>query len=46
VKAWAGGGVDVILDPVGAAYLIQNLDCLALGGRLVLIGLMGGLRAR
>jgi putative PIG3 family NAD(P)H quinone oxidoreductase len=43
VKAWAGGGVDVILDPVGAAYLTQNLDCLALGGRLVLIGLMGGL---
>jgi putative PIG3 family NAD(P)H quinone oxidoreductase len=43
VKAWAeGGGVDVILDPVGAAYLAQNLGCLNVGGRLVLIGLMGG----
>lgn len=43
VKAWTGGdGVDVILDPVGAAYLEQNLRCLARRGRLVLIGLMGG----
>lgn len=43
VKAWAdGGGVDVILDPVGAAYLAQNLACLNSGGRLVLIGLMSG----
>ena len=43
VKAWTGGaGVDVILDPVGASYLEQNVRCLATGGRLVLIGLMGG----
>jgi putative PIG3 family NAD(P)H quinone oxidoreductase len=43
VKSWArGGGVDVILDPVGAAYLAQNLNLLNLGGRLVLIGLLGG----
>jgi putative PIG3 family NAD(P)H quinone oxidoreductase len=43
VKAWAqDGGVDVILDPVGAAYLAQNIGCLNVGGRLVLIGLMGG----
>ncbi|MEQ8483303.1 MAG: NAD(P)H-quinone oxidoreductase [Pseudomonadales bacterium] len=45
VKAWSDGGVDVILDPVGAAYLAQNLGCLKLGGRLVLIGLMGGASA-
>lgn len=45
VKAWSDGGVDVILDPVGAAYLAQNLACLKLGGRLVLIGLMGGASA-
>lgn len=45
VQAWANGGVDVILDPVGAAYLAQNLRCLATGGRLVLIGLMGGAEA-
>jgi NADPH:quinone reductase-like Zn-dependent oxidoreductase len=43
VKAWTdGAGVDVVLDPVGAAYLTQNLRCLNTGGRLVLIGLMGG----
>ena len=39
------GGVDVILDPVGAGYLSDNLALLGLGGRLVLIGLMGGIKA-
>jgi putative PIG3 family NAD(P)H quinone oxidoreductase len=38
----AGTGVDVILDPVGGSYLNDNLQLLAIGGRLVLIGLMGG----
>jgi putative PIG3 family NAD(P)H quinone oxidoreductase len=37
-----GQGVDVILDHIGARYLGQNLSCLAVGGRLVEIGLMGG----
>ena len=46
VRAWTdGAGVDVILDPVGGAYLAENLQCLNTGGRLVLIGLMGGTRA-
>jgi NADPH:quinone reductase-like Zn-dependent oxidoreductase len=40
-----GKGVDLILDPVGAAYLRRNLEVLAPGGRLVNIGLMGGSRA-
>lgn len=35
-------GVDVILDPVGASYFGQNLQCLATEGVLILIGLMGG----
>ncbi len=35
-------GVNVILDPVGAAYFEQNLQCLATDGRLLHIGLMGG----
>jgi len=35
-------GVDVILDPVGAAYLARNLDLLRINGRLVIIGLLGG----
>lgn len=38
----ADAGVDVILDPVGASYLQDNISLLGLGGRLVLIGLMGG----
>ena len=45
-KAFAGeSGADVILDPVGAGYLADNVSLLGLGGRLVLIGLMGGTRA-
>ena len=42
----AGRGVDVILDIVGGDYLTRNLDCLALNGRLVQIGLIGGARAQ
>jgi len=46
VEEWTGGkGFDVILDPVGAAYLEDNLASLNLDGRLVLIGLMGGIEA-
>jgi len=46
IDAWtAGAGVNVILDPVGGAYLSDNLRCLALDGRLVVIGLMGGAKA-
>ncbi|MFP6624693.1 MAG: NAD(P)H-quinone oxidoreductase [Myxococcota bacterium] len=37
-----GHGVDLVLDSIGAPYLAKNLACLALEGRLVLIGLMGG----
>jgi putative PIG3 family NAD(P)H quinone oxidoreductase len=40
-----GAGVDVALDSIGAPYLDQHLRCLKLGGRLVLIGLMGGAKA-
>jgi putative PIG3 family NAD(P)H quinone oxidoreductase len=40
-----GRGVDVILDSIGALYLAKNLASLAVGGRLVLIGLMGGAKA-
>lgn len=40
VQEW--GEVDVVLDPVGANYLADNLSCLAMEGRLVLIGLLGG----
>ena len=39
-----GGGADVVLDNMGAAYLGRNVDALAVGGRLVVIGLQGGTR--
>jgi putative PIG3 family NAD(P)H quinone oxidoreductase len=42
LAATDGRGVDVILDVVGAKYLSRNLDALATGGRLVVIGLQGG----
>jgi putative PIG3 family NAD(P)H quinone oxidoreductase len=39
-----GSGADVILDIMGAAYLPRNLTALATGGRLVVIGTLGGTR--
>ena len=46
VESWTdGNGFDVILDPVGASYLNDNIRSLAIDGRLVLIGLMGGANA-
>jgi putative PIG3 family NAD(P)H quinone oxidoreductase len=44
-KATDKRGVDVILDHIGAAYLASNLAALATGGRLIIIGLMGGAKA-
>lgn len=46
IRTWTDGrGADVILDPVGGAYLAANLASLATDGRLVIIGLLGGARA-
>ncbi len=42
MDATGGEGVDLILDPVGGAYLNQNLNLLRINGRLVNIGLLGG----
>lgn len=45
LKAQNGGkGADVILDVVGAKYLQQNVEALADYGRLVVIGLQGGVK--
>jgi NADPH2:quinone reductase len=38
-------GVDVILDHVGAKYLQPNMNSLAYGGRLVIIGVTSGIKA-
>jgi putative PIG3 family NAD(P)H quinone oxidoreductase len=40
-----GRGVNVVLDSIGARYLESNVASLAIDGRLVVIGLMGGVRA-
>ncbi len=46
VAEFTGGrGVDLILDHIGGQYLEPNLQSLAISGRLVVIGLMGGASA-
>ena len=37
-----GRGVNVVLDYIGGPYLANNLKSLAVGGRLALIGTLGG----
>ena len=44
-EATEGRGADVVLDNMGARYLGRNVDVLATGGRLVVIGLQGGTKA-
>lgn len=44
-EATDGHGADVILDLMGATYLARNVEALAVNGRLVVIGMQGGLRA-
>src|SRR5215218_7420758 len=45
VRAESGGaGADVILDIMGASYLDRNVDALAPDGRLVIIGMQGGIK--
>ena len=43
-EATGGAGVHAILDMVGGDYVARNLQCLAIDGRLVQIGLMQGAR--
>lgn len=43
--ATEGRGAAVILDIMGASYLDRNLQALAVDGRLVIIGMQGGLKA-
>jgi NADPH:quinone reductase-like Zn-dependent oxidoreductase len=39
------GGADVIFDIMGAKYLDRNIDALGNEGRLVIIGMQGGVKA-
>jgi putative PIG3 family NAD(P)H quinone oxidoreductase len=43
-NATDGHGADVILDNMGAKYLDRNLSALATQGRLVIIGMQGGVK--
>jgi NADPH:quinone reductase-like Zn-dependent oxidoreductase len=40
-----GRGVDVLLDFIGAKYLERNVKALATCGRMVVIGMLGGVAA-
>ena len=40
-----GRGVDVLVDFIGAAYLEENIRSLAECGQMVIIGLLGGVKA-
>ena len=42
LAATQGEGVDVIIDHVGASHLADHLRCMALKGRLVSVGRLGG----
>lgn len=43
-NATGGRGADVVLDNMGAKYLPRNVDVLARLGRLVVIGMQGGVK--
>jgi putative PIG3 family NAD(P)H quinone oxidoreductase len=43
-EATNGAGADVIFDIMGAAYLDRNIDALATDGRLIIIGMQGGVK--
>jgi len=42
VQALTGGGVDLVLDPVGGDRFTDSLRALAEGGRVVVVGFTGG----
>ena len=44
-RATDGRGADLILDVMGASYLERNLAALAVDGRLVIIGMQGGVKS-
>jgi putative PIG3 family NAD(P)H quinone oxidoreductase len=43
-EASDGAGADVIFDIMGASYLDRNIDALATEGRLIIIGMQGGIK--
>ena len=45
VKEIFSDGVNVILELVGGDYLVEDIECSALNGRIALVGLLGGRKA-
>jgi putative PIG3 family NAD(P)H quinone oxidoreductase len=45
LRATGGRGVDVVLELVGGGYVPEDVLCTATQGRIVLVGLMAGVRA-
>jgi putative PIG3 family NAD(P)H quinone oxidoreductase len=43
-EATDGAGADVVFDIMGASYLDRNIDALATDGRLIIIGMQGGIK--
>jgi NADPH:quinone reductase len=41
-KEWSGGGVDVVIDPVGGDRFTDSLRSMREGGRCVVVGFTGG----
>jgi NADPH2:quinone reductase len=41
----ASGGVDVVLELVGGGYVAEDLRCIALRGRIMVVGTIAGARA-
>src|SRR5690606_38054615 len=47
VEDWAGtDGIDVVLDLVSGPFIAGDLRLLAIRGRIVVVGLVGGIHAR
>jgi NADPH:quinone reductase-like Zn-dependent oxidoreductase len=42
IEHTGGAGVDVVLDVIGGDYVERNIDALAVRGRIVQVGTMGG----
>lgn len=45
IASWTEGGFNLILDPVGGNYFSENQKILNMEGKLIIIGLMGGIKS-
>lgn len=42
LRTTSGAGADVVLELVGGHYLQEDLNCIARGGRIIIVGLLAG----